>query len=130
MSYLRLALFLGADGQPSRPSHPQGRPQIFQPVLDRRNPAKIFLHVLLAHPTHGDHPAIAVGERDAKDAFGQEDTFGMMAERPVADVGQAHFTLVEKVVNRQVVFRLAAPTLDAGQGVVIRVRDGPPPFGC
>jgi hypothetical protein len=80
--------------------------------------------VLLADPAHGHNAPVRVGDRDAEYFLGPENALGVVPQRPVPEVGQERLGSVELVVNRQVVLDLAAPLVDAGQGVVVRVRHG------
>jgi hypothetical protein len=102
---------------------------MLEPVLDSRDPAQVFLDVLFADPPHRDDAAVTIGEDRAEDPLGQEDALAVMAEGAVADVSQVGLRFVEPVVDGQVVFRLTAPPLDAGQRVMKRMSDGTPPFG-
>src|SRR5260370_42034202 len=50
-----------------------------------------------------------------------EDALGVVAQRPVAKIRRDRFGLVEPTVQRQIVFRSAAPLLHRGEGVMITV---------
>src|SRR5262249_47383850 len=68
-----------------RASHPRLRLNMLQPILDRRNPAEIVGHVLLADRSHRNLLAVAVLERRAKNGRAQEDAFAVMPQRAMPE---------------------------------------------
>jgi hypothetical protein len=64
---------------------------VFQPVLSGRDAAEVFFDMLLADESHRDSATIAIGDRRAKQAFQQEDAFGVMTQCPVSKVGEDAF---------------------------------------
>jgi hypothetical protein len=52
--------------------------------LDGKYPSQVFLHVLFCNVTHWDPLSVAVDDSDTKDAFRQENAFGVMAQGTVA----------------------------------------------
>src|SRR5262249_47504259 len=102
-----------------RTPHPRLELKVFQPVLDRRNPAEIVLDVLLADGADRNRLADAVRQRRPEDRLAQEDAFAVVAERAMAHVGDVRLALVEPVVDREVVARLTAEQARRTHSVMI-----------
>lgn len=75
--------------------------------------------MLLPDESNWDFLSVAVGERNTEDRFTHEDAFGMVAKRPVSEVGMERLALVEPLMDLQVVFDLPAVLPHTGNCVVI-----------
>src|SRR6266404_9245823 len=64
--------------------------------------------MLLADIPERDIFPLAVTDRDPEYPFGQKDSFGMMPQRPMANIRQYGFRFVKPLVDEQVVFGGAA----------------------
>lgn len=93
------------------PVHPAFRLDLREPVLGRGNPSEVFFYVLFSDIPDRDGNAIKVEYGDAKDAFGEENPFGVMAHGPVTEVGEERLRFVKPTVDREVVLGCAAEFL-------------------
>jgi hypothetical protein len=82
---------------------------VLEPILQGWYPAQVFLDVLLADEPYWYHLAVRVGDGNAEDFFGPKDSFGVMPQGPVAQVGQASLGFIKPVVQLEVIFGLTAP---------------------
>jgi hypothetical protein len=57
--------------------------------------------------------SVIVVDGNTKDAFGEENPFGVMTEGAVAEVGEKRLRLVKPMVDREVVLGFAAESLEA-----------------
>jgi hypothetical protein len=73
--------------------------------------------MLFADVAHRNGSAFAVGDGDTKDVLAQENSFGMVPESAMPEVWEEGFRLIEPVMYRQVILRLAAEL----SGTVFRV---------
>ena len=69
---------------------------MFQPILSGRNPPEIFFDMLFADESHRNRATVAIDDGYAKQAFQQEDAFGVMTQCPVAEVGKERLRFVER----------------------------------
>lgn len=104
-----------------RLTHPVLGPDVLEPVLNGWNTTAVFLDMLLADPSHGNHPARAVPDRMTEDPFALEDALGMMPERPMAEVGHELFRGIEPVVDCLVVLGHPSPAFCAAAGMMVGV---------
>lgn len=90
--------------------HPRTDRHFGDPVLERRDAAQIFLHVLFGDVADRHRFSLRVGDGHAEEALGEEDALGVVAKGAVAKVGDKALGLVEPLVDGQVFFRLFLPT--------------------
>ena len=93
--------------------HPWLWPNRDEPILGSRYSPEIFLDVLRGNVPNGDFDSFAIRNRDAEDPFRQEHTFGVVPKRPMSEVGEECFRFVKPIVDRQIIFWLAAKFLRA-----------------
>jgi hypothetical protein len=74
--------------------------------------------VLLADPANRDETAVTVSDGVAEQSLAQEDPLGMMPKGPMSKVRHERFTLIEPLMDEQVVVHGTTPAADAVQGVV------------
>src|SRR3981081_2802805 len=66
--------------------HPTLRLDLQEPILWRGNSAQVFFDMLLSHITDGNLVSVAIHNGYAKQFLRQEDTLGVVAKCPVAEV--------------------------------------------
>jgi len=81
---------------------------MLEPIFHRGNPAQIVGHVLLADGSHWNAFTVTVLYRRSENRCAQEDTFAVVPERAVSEIAEVRLALVKPVMDRKVVFRLAA----------------------
>lgn len=77
--------------------------------------------MLFADQPDRHDPAIAVGERGAKDRLEHEDALGVVPQRPVPEIADVGLALVEPVVEGLVIFRFTSPFPHARERMIIAV---------
>ena len=82
---------------PLGPSHPGLGPDGLHPISEARNEAEVFLQMLLADPSSRDDAPGREGERRPEDGLGHKDALGMVAQRPVPEVGRDLLAMVDYV---------------------------------
>src|ERR1019366_2498295 len=101
--------------------HPALALDIFQPVLDRRNPPTILLDMLFTEYSNWYFLAIRIADRHAKDSFGFKNALSVMTYRSMPKIGVKLFGCIEPVMQWQVIF-IGSPVLSHGRfGMIIRV---------
>jgi hypothetical protein len=81
---------------------------MLKPVFHRRYPTEIVGHVLLTNGSHGDLLAVAVPYRRSKNSSAHEDTFAVMPQGAMPEVGKVRLAFIKPIMQRQVIFGLAA----------------------
>ena len=84
-----------------------------QPFLDSWKSSEVFFHMLFSEVANRNGGTVKVRDGDAKDAFGEENPFGVMAQGAVAEVWEEGFRFVKPTVDREVVLEFAAEFLGA-----------------
>jgi len=64
--------------------------------------------MLLSDVANRNRSAVKVEQGNTKDAFSQENPFGVVTERTMPEVGEERFGFVEPIMNGKIVFGLAA----------------------
>jgi hypothetical protein len=81
---------------------------MLEPIFHGGNPTEIIDHVLLANGSHRNMFAVTVRYRRSENGRTQEDTFAVMPECSVSKIGEVRFALIKPIMDRKVVFGLAA----------------------
>jgi hypothetical protein len=84
-----------------------------EPFLDSWKPSEVFFHMLFSEVANRNGGTVKVRDGDAKDAFGEENPFGVMAQGAVAEVWEESLRFVKPTVDREVVLEFAAEFLGA-----------------
>jgi hypothetical protein len=79
-----------------------------KPVLDGGDPSEILLYVLLSQIAHRYLNTVQVKDTDTKDTFRQEDSFRVMAERAMAEIGKECLGFIKPSVDTKIVLGFAA----------------------
>jgi hypothetical protein len=78
-----------------RAPHPRLRADASDPVGERWNSAEVFKNMLLANQTYRHMAPDAVDDRDSKDRLREPDSFRMVPESAMAEVGDDLFRPVD-----------------------------------
>jgi hypothetical protein len=101
--------------------HPGLHLDVLEPILYRWYPAQVVFDVLFADGAYRHLLPVTVGDCRAENSCTQEDAFAVMAECPVAEIGNVCLALVKPVMNFQIVFRHTAEKPRRADGMMIRV---------
>jgi hypothetical protein len=93
--------------------HPAFRLDLRKPILRCWNSPQVFPYMLFPDVANWNLGSFMVADGDAKDAFGEENPFGVMAQGAVAEVWEESFRFVKPTVDREVVLEFAAEFLGA-----------------
>jgi hypothetical protein len=74
--------------------------------------------VLFSDVTNWNGCTVEITDANTKNAFRQENSFGVMAERSMAKVREERLRFIKPTVDRKVVLGLAAKFLGAAFGVL------------
>jgi hypothetical protein len=92
--------------------HPALGLNLGKPILGRRNPTEVFFDVLFSDVPDRDLVSFAVRDGQAKNPLTQENSLCVVAEGPMAEVGEERFRLVKPLVYGEIVLGLATELLD------------------
>ena len=83
--------------------HPGFRMDGTSPICKRRNMPEVFSNMLLADDTNRNRFSIGVDDGRTEDFLTHENPFGMMSQSPVTKICEDRFTLVEPVMDREII---------------------------
>ena len=90
-------------------AHPGLWADTLHPIGKGRDEAEILDDMLLADPARRDDAAGRQGDGRTEDGLGQEDAFGVVAERAVPEIRGDRLAGIEPAMDRQVIFDRARP---------------------
>jgi hypothetical protein len=77
------------------------------------------LNVLLANVANRHGLSVTVTDRDAEEAFGFEDTLGVMSQRPMSEVADVFLGGVKPVVDGQIILWASPKEAYRGLGMIV-----------
>src|SRR3546814_5500885 len=92
------------------------------PVSEARDEAQILADMLFTDQSDGHDAAGRQRDRHPEEALEHENAFGVMPERPVAEVRYDRLRFVEPLMEREIVVRRPAPAARRGKRMVITDR--------
>jgi len=95
------------------PVHPAFRLDLRKPILCCGNSPQVLPHMLFPNVADWNLDSVIIVDGNTKDAFGEENPFGVMTEGAVAKVGENRLRLVKPMVDREVILGFAAEFLGA-----------------
>src|SRR3546814_3918174 len=102
-----------------RPTHPWFGSNRAHPVSEARDEAQILADMLFTDQSDGHDAAGRQRDRHPEEALEHENAFGVMPERPVAEVRYDRLRFVEPLMEREIVVRRPAPAARRGKRMVL-----------
>jgi hypothetical protein len=100
---------------------------MLQPVDGRRDDAHVLGEMLQGEGFDGDSGLVGIDEDRAKEAHSFPDSFAVVIDGAVREMGEAAFAGVEPVVQREVIGGTAAMFALGGKRVVVGMHGENPP---